>query len=200
MAIKSYENVVMIDSQYEPAWEALAYLYLELGESGKSNDILKKLSAFDGYTTIKSSLLYRVCEIAHKIPSSEKVKWLESFRFVDPFSQFYQTTCLEASYFNQSKLQMIFESSWPILHQTKEYEDHWLKWMLLSAIELNESKKASQLAGLYINQVIIDDPEIKALALYLSGNKMEARKFKSSSNKTVIVRYGKNFKKIFQAI
>lgn len=199
-AIDAYQRVVSIDSLYQPAWEALAYLFLDLGRSAESIQTLERLKKFDGFDEIKRAFLYRVGELSLFKKGSLKAAWLDRFAGIDPNNQYIAALRLEASYFNLETLRKTYDSMRSLLDRAENYSDEWLKWMLLSAIELSEVKQSKQLAAQYLQQVIFSGSAIRAVALQLVGDCTTAVQTKSLMKKTDLSGFGPIFKKIFSGL
>jgi tetratricopeptide (TPR) repeat protein len=199
-AIDAYRRVVSIDSLYAPGWEALAYLYLDLGQVEQSLLQLKQLEKREGYDDIKLAYLYRVGELSLLRSGTAKGKWLEKFSVVDPNSQYLSALRLEFAYPNMNLLQGLFRSGISLLDRSEYYSDEWLKWLLLAAIELSDYRNSNRLAQLYLDQVIFAEPSIRVVALQLSGNRSAAVQEKSTIKKTDLSAFGPQFQKLFKSL
>jgi tetratricopeptide (TPR) repeat protein len=199
-AIDAYQRVVSIDSLYAPAWEALAYLYLDLGMAEESIRQLKRLENRDGYEDIQLAFLYRVGELSLSRSGREKISWLDKFAVVDPNSQYLSSLRLEAVYPNVNVLRGLFRVGLSLLENSEYYSDEWLKWMLLSAIELSDSKQSKRLARVYLDQVVFAEPSIRAVALLLMGNRSAAIQVRSTIKKTDVGRFGPQFQKLYKSL
>ncbi len=199
-AIDSYKRVVSIDSLYAPAWEALAYLYLDLGKAEESKQQLRRLEKSDGYDDVRLAYLYRVGELSLQRRGSDKANWLDRFAVVDPKSQYLAALRLEAVYPNVSLLRGLLSSGLSLLANSEYYSDEWLKWMLLAAIECSDAKNSKRLAQLYLDQIVFAEPSIRAVALQLTGNRSEAVQARSTIKRPEISTYGPQFQKLFKSL
>lgn len=198
-AVEAYERVVAIDSLYEPAWEALAYLYLELGLSKESLRALDRLKPLDGYAAVQIAFLHRVGELSWKREGLTRTQWLETYAVVDPTSQYLSALRLQSLYPSGPGLRKAFLAGWALLDAAESYEAEWLKWMLLASIELSDTKRAVQLAALYLESVFIPEQDIRSVALWLTGDRSAASRIKRS-NTDPLGGYGPAFKKIYNAL
>ena len=200
LAIEAYERVVVIDSLYEPAWEALSYLYLDLGRSTESLRALDRLTELDGYATIKIAYLYRVGELSNRYTGNARLHWLNLFEEVDPENQYLLSLRLAAAYPAASALRKIYSENRLVTDQSSQRSDECLKQIFLAAIELSDTKRLSKLAADYLRQVRIPDPAIKSVALYLTGNRKEAKRVRVTVSSDRLRAFGPMFKKIFMAL
>ncbi len=199
-AIESYKRVVSIDSLYAPAWEALAYLYLDLGNANESLLHLKQLENRDGYEDLRLAFLYRVGELSWQRSGRDRTNWLEKFATVDPSSQYMSALRLEAAYPNANLLGGTFRTGLSLLTSDAYYSDGWLKWMLLAAIECLDAKNSKRLAQMYLDQVVFPESSIRIVALYLTGNRSEALQARSAIKRPEINTYGPQFQKLFKSL
>ena len=194
-AVSAYQKVVSIDSLYQPAWEALMYLYLPLNRVTESRAILMRLKTMDGYATILSSYLQLVGEICHRLPQAEQLNWLKSFESLDPLNLYLTGLRLECAYAALSELRPAFDRAWRAAMLADYQDDALLRILVVAAVELAESKKLKLVAGWYLDQVLVPEPAVQILALSVTGNEAEARRLKKGLDPAAIAAYGPEFKK-----
>lgn len=200
MALQQYEKCFHADESYLNAINALAYVNLMLGNEKISRDYIKKLRQLDKDPFIILSYINAVAEEASKISPEKRGDWLYSFIVIDAYNEQLNELIAETAYQTGTGLSKAFRQAIQAEKNTEYNNAVLVRWLLLLSIELNDTKQMKIFANRYLEEILVADPVIQAIAMKINGNNTEAKKIKKDTHLSDIKMYRQNFKKIFSTI
>ena len=123
-----------------------------------------------------------------------------SFLVIDIYNEILNEAIAATAYETGTNFKKTFLQAKLAEEKTTYSNPSLLKWLLVLAIELNDSKQMKLFAGRYLEETINPDPAVEVVALKISGNGAAAKKLKQSIQLSDLKSYRVNFKKIVAGI
>lgn len=199
-AIRAYQKSIALDPSYTNALKALSYVTLSTGNTAGSRNYMKQLLQVDDSPELITSYINAVGEEALKIPLGKRQVWVAGFLPLDPNNELLNELLIETAYNNNVPLSAVFAQVTKAENNLSYNSPALIKWLLLSAIELNNATAMKQLSQRYLDELLNTEPAIYAVAMKLAGNAEEAKKIKKGIRQGEPVNYRINFKKLFAGI
>lgn len=199
-AIQAYKKSIGVDPSYTNALKALVYVNLTAGNAVESRHYMKQLLQVDNSPELLTDYINTVGEQALKIPPARRQAWVAAFLPFDVNNELLNELLIETAYNNGASLTTVFIQVSKAENNLTYSSPALIKWLFLSAIELNNDSTMKQLAKRYMDELLNTEPSIYAVAMKLSGNIEEAKKIKKDIKVSEAMKYRANFKKLFAGI
>jgi tetratricopeptide (TPR) repeat protein len=199
-AILQYEKCIALDDSYLNAISSLAYVHLLNGNDKSSRKYMQQVSQLDKDQFRTISYIHAVIEQSYTIPLATRLNWLNNFLSINPYDEVLSEAIAATAYEAGIALNNTFLQTKLAEQKTSYTNPALIKWLLLLAIELNNTQQIQLFAKRYLNETLNTDPAVEAVAMKLTGNIVTAKKIKRSVQQIEIKTYRVNFKKIFSGI
>lgn len=199
-AILQYEKSITLDETYLNAVIALAYVHLLNNNTANSLFYMQRLLQIDNDPLQIIAFTNAVVEQSYNIPLAARQDWLSRFLVIDNNNELLSEAIAAAAYQSGTLLKKAYHQIKKAEKETGYTNTTLIKWLLLFAIETNDTGQLKIYASRYLENSLNTEPAIEAVAMKLTGNIGIAKKIKKTVLANEIKMYRGNFKKIFTEI
>ncbi|MBI3138310.1 MAG: tetratricopeptide repeat protein [Sphingobacteriales bacterium] len=197
-AIAAYRQCLQTDSQYVPAAESLSLLLLRQGQIRESLEWAAVCRRFNPGFSL--SYLHAAAAASIRMAPAAKTAWLRPFLQAFPGSDLLAELLAEAAYRSGSGMKDALQHAGITENKLDYRNSGLLRWLFLLAVEAGGPEQQEEYAGRYLEEVLVPEPALQALACWLTGNKEEAGQWKKEAGPGAAASYRTQFKKIWIAI
>ncbi|MBE2230499.1 MAG: caspase family protein [Chitinophagaceae bacterium] len=197
-AIAAYRRCLQTDSLYLPAAESLSLLLLQ---EGRISESLQWAGICQQYNPdFPLPYLHAVAAAGSKISPGIKTSWLKPLLLQFPDSDLLAEMLAEAAYRSGTGMKDALQRAGITENKLDYSNSGLLRWLFLLAVEAGNPEQQQEYAGRYLEEVLVPEPALQALACWLTGNREEARLHKKEAGPGAAAAYRTQFKKIWTVL